>query len=767
MQKRVRLMNNKEDGTDKIIIVGAGIGGTQAALDLVDNNYQVYLIEKNPCDFMLNIDEDFPKKNCSLCTISQNLVAARKHPNFELITNASVIEAKGKPGDFEIKIHKKQDEPFEEKCSLILSEVMDIKNYIAELKPLKILIQKRKISPCEDACPAHVKAQEYIDLISKGRYLESLKVIRERCPLPASIGRVCAHPCEEACNRGKIDEPINICGLKRFVADFVNENIEEEIEFIEEKKEKKVAIVGSGPSGLTVAYHLARRGYPVTIFEKESIAGGTLRIGVPNYRLPSEILDYDIDHIKKYGVEIKLNSPIGAKGRTIKNLLTEYSAIYMGVGLPKSRKLNIEGEDLDNIYEAMDFLKKCSLDEEVTVGKKVLVIGGGDVAMDASRSALRKGAEEVHVAMLESDDIIPAHSWEVAEAKAEGIIFHTSRGPNRFVGENGKVKGLETLLCSSVFDENGRFNPVLEACTEEIIESDTVIVAIGQVADLELSSKDIKMGRGVIVDKKTFQTTMEGVFAGGEIVTGPGSAIEAIATGNKAALVIDHYLKGQDITESSELIPDYDEENIVKIDEMEISERVEKESRNNIELIDPDIRKKNFEDITVEFKEDIALKEANRCLSCGICEECFGSVNKCIGKPIDYEITGNIISLNVGSVILSSDDDWLLCYNLRRNTDYRWKILSPTADIDEDKCIGCGECRKICEFDAIDIVERMIKYNIRRNTANPLMMLIRNKSKVISELCKGCGDCMAVCPVGAIKMKHFSNQKLFSMINQV
>ena len=769
-------MTSEESNKEAVMVIGDGIGYCQAAIDLAESGFKVYIVEKSPsvAGIMVKLDKNVPSGACAKCILAPKLVGEKKHPNIELITNAEILKLEGKPGNFSALINKKTDDKATAKLEQIQqcpvqiisganegSTIQDVPYFqLPESVSLKILVEKGRIAPCQNACPAHVRSQEYVDLISKGKFQESLDLIRERCPLPSAIGRICPHPCEVDCNRNHVEEPINICGLKRFVANHVYNNIEEKIEFLEEKKDKKVAIIGSGPSGLTVAYHLAKRGYPVTIFERESVAGGMLRLGVPNYRLPPKALEVDIEHIKKLGVEIKTNTPIGPPGPTIKELRKDFDAVYIGVGLPVSRRLNIEGEDLENIIYGIDFLKACSLGEEISVGKNVLVVGGGDVAVDVARSALRKGAERVEMLMLESEDIIPANTWEVEEAKEEGIIFNVSRGPNKFVGAKGKVIGLETLHCSSVFDKDGRFNPVLEECTEDVTDGDMVIVTIGQAADLAFLDKDIKVGRGIEIDRNNFQTSVSGVFAGGEVANGPGSAIKSIASGNKAAIAMEKYLKSEDISKLTETIPDYDKEEVVSKEDLQDLESILKEPRKNNTHISPEIRKKNFEEFTKGMDEKSAMEEANRCLSCGVCEECFECVKSCVADIIDHEKIDETISLNIGSVILSPGDAWLSCYDIRKGTQYRWKIVSPIAEVNEEKCIGCGECRDICPFEAIEKNETTAEFKGLRDSFNPSVKITRNKSKVNPDTCKGCGACVAICPVGALSLKYFTNKEL-------
>ncbi len=763
---------------NSVMVVGAGIGGCQAALNLAELGLKVYLVEKNPIigDTKKELDKLYPLYDCSVCLHAPKLIGVEDNPNIELITTADIVRLEGKPGNFRVKIRKKSADSLEERCkacdecvyeayskAMLETEKDNLYPVFPEFLSLKVLLEHRKIPPCENECPAHVKAQEYNSLISKGDYKEALEVIRDRCPLPSVIGRICNHPCETVCNRVDLDESVNICGLKRFVADFVRENLDDEVIFLEEKKEKTVAIVGSGPSGLTVGYQLARKGYSVTIFERGAAAGGMLRFGVPDYRLPPEILDADIGHIKKYGVDIKTNSEISTLGKSIKELKKSYDAVYIGVGLQNSRKLNIEGEDLENIIYATDFLRSCALGEKVKVGKNTIVIGGGDVAIDVARSALRKGAEKVQLFMLESEDIIPAQPWEVEEAKEEGIIFNVSRGPKQFIGKNGKLVALETLICSSVFDEEGRFNPVLEECTEEVFEGDMAIVSIGQSGDLEFLDKEIKIGRGISVDN-TFQTSMEGVFAAGEIAFGPGSAIKAIASANKAAFVIDKYLQGEDISKLQETIPDYEEDEIIRLEDMDGLDRVKKIPRTNIELLPVEKRITNFQDITIGMSEENALQEANRCLSCGICQECRENVKACVARSIYHEGNEDVNSINVASVMLSPGESWLLCYDLRKGTNYRWKILNPVAVVDEEKCISCGDCIDVCMFDAIDRIGTEIEFASVIDSINPSLSLLRYKSRVNSDACVGCGACVGTCPVGAISFKYFSNEQIAELV---
>ncbi|MFX1356071.1 MAG: FAD-dependent oxidoreductase [Promethearchaeota archaeon] len=666
-----------------VMIVGAGIGGCQAALDLADSGLKVYLVDKNPSigGVMAKLDKTFPTNDCSMCILAPKLVAVDRHPNIELITYSDVLDLEGKPGNFNAKIRKRTRYIYEDKCTGCgeciqqcpvrvpdeFNENLDSRKAIylqfPQAVPFKVQIDKKGIAPCRDACPAHVNAQGYIALISKKSYKESLDLIRERCPLPSVIGRICPRFCESVCNRAEIDDAINICGLKRFVADHVRENLEDEPIFLEDKKEEKVAIVGSGPAGLTVAYHLARRGYPVTIFEKEPFAGGMLRFGIPDYRLPPEILESDIEHIKKYGVEIKTNTPIGPD-LTLDDLKKQgYKAIFIAIGLLDSRKMDFQCEDIDDVIYGVDFLRELNLGGDVPnlKDKVVGIVGGGDVAMDAARSSIRLGAKKVIIIYRRSEAEIPASREELNRAREEGIEFKFLTVPTKDV--SGKKAKLSEIECVQMKlgepDESGRRRPIAIEGSEFKMRIDTLIISIGQESDCSLiksaSQKKIKINKwGYIeTDKTNFATNIPGVFAGGEIVTGAGSAIEAIATGNKAAFVIEKFLKGEDISELQETIPDYNVEDVISIEDIQDVDKISCQERGEFAICLPDERIYNFSEVTSTMDEESSIQEANRCLNCGSCCECFECVRACLAEAVDHNLTDEIISINVGAVILA------------------------------------------------------------------------------------------------------------------
>jgi len=670
-----------------VMIVGAGIGGCQAALDLADSGLKVYLVDKDPSigGVMSQLDKTFPTNDCSMCILAPKLVAVDRHPNIELITYADILNLEGEAGNFNAIINKRTRYIYEDKCTGCgdciqqcpvqvpddfnqkLNDRKAIYLQFPQAVPFKVQIDKQGIPPCKDACPAHVNAQGYVALISKKSYQEALDLIRERCSLPSVIGRICPHNCESVCNRAAIDDPINICGLKRFVADYVRDNLEEEITFLEDEKEEKVAIIGSGPAGLTVAYHLARRGYPVTIFEKEPVAGGMLRLGIPDYRLPPEILESDIEYIKKFGVEIKTNTPIGPD-LTLEDLKNQgYQAIFIAIGLHNSRKMKFQCEDIEDVIYGVDFLKELNLSRNIPnlKNKVVGIVGGGDVAMDAARSSIRLGAKKVIIIYRRSEQEMPASREEIERAREEGIEFKFLTVPTKDV--SGKGVKLSEIECVQMKlgkpDESGRRRPIAIEGSEFKMKIDTLILSIGQEPDCSLiesaSQKKIDINKwGYIqADKATFETNIPGVFAGGEIVTGAGSAIEAIATGNKAAIVIDKYLQEENISELTETIPDYKVQDVVTINDIQDIDNISCQDRNEFTICLPEERIYNFSEVASSMDEDSAIEEAKRCLNCGSCCECFECVRACLANAVDHNLTDEIISINIGAVILALGSD--------------------------------------------------------------------------------------------------------------
>jgi len=654
-----------------VLVVGGGIGGMQASLDLANAGYKVYLVESSTAigGRMAQLDKTFPTNDCSMCTISPKLIEVDKHLNIDIITNAEVESLEGEPGNFQVRIHKEPRFIDLEKCNScgdcmevcpvgVLSEFEEgLINRKAVFKaypqaiPNAAAISKLNRPPCVLTCPANVNCQGYVALVSAGKFGEALKTIKERNPLPSVCGRICHHPCEAVCNRGDIDEPVAINPLKRFVADYMRMHPpeEEEEKPVIDPAKPKVAIVGAGPAGLTAARDLALLGYPVTIFEALSRPGGMLLAGVPRYRLPKDVLQHDIDEILKLGIALKTNVRIG-KDLSLDDLRRDgYQAIFLAIGLWKGRDLSIEGIDLEGVLQGIDFLKGVSLEEEVRLPKRVLVIGGGNVAIDVALTALRVGAREVQLACLESREEMPAHEWEIEDALEEGVILNTSWGPRRILGEDGKVRGIELVRCTSVFDEEGRFNPSFDETITTQIETDMVIVAIGQTSDLTglegVAGIATTRGGTVQADPLTLETGSKGVFTGGDVVLGPKSAIEAIAQGHEAAISIDRHLRKEDLRADREK----KETEPAPVPEQPI----EKRPRIQEPKLPVSKRAGTFKEITLTISAEEAMAEAKRCLNCGLCSECLQCVAACGAQAIDHFMLPEEIVLDVGAVILT------------------------------------------------------------------------------------------------------------------
>jgi NADPH-dependent glutamate synthase beta subunit-like oxidoreductase len=469
--------------------------------------------------------------------------------------------------------------------------------------------------PCKTNCPAGIDVPQYVRLVGQGKYAEALTVIREKVPFPRVLGHICFHPCEDSCRRGEVNEPISICALKRFAA-------EDDTGLWKEPSKKvpltgrKVAVVGGGPAGLTASFYLKKAGHDVVLYESENELGGMMWLGIPEYRLPREVLRTDIAEILDLGIELRNKTSLGDEV-SLKDLANEYDAVFLGVGAQLSRKLDLEGCDQKDVLWGIDFLKDAKLGKEVSVGDRVVVVGGGNVAIDVALTSHRLGASEIHLACLEKPEEMPAYEWECQDALAEGIAFHTSWGPKRVLTDGDKVRGIELVKCTSVFDDQGRFNPVYDPSKTKSVDADMVIMAIGQACDLTFLSgnsevKTTTPGGLIQVDGENMQTTMSGVFAGGDAVKMPGSVIDAIASGRKAAAAIDRYLGGSG---------DIDE---VLFGRTTPNPRLGRDEgfadwrRVMAPCLLPEERAKGFSQIDLGFDEDMATGEAKRCLQCDL-----------------------------------------------------------------------------------------------------------------------------------------------------
>ena len=658
-----------------VLVIGSGIAGIQASIDLASMGVDVYLVEKATSigGRMAQLDKTFPTNDCSMCILAPKMLECYGHENVHLLTCSEVVETKSGPDGFRVRVLKKPSFVDENKCTgcgdcvaVCPVEVPDefnmnlgtrkaIYKSFPQAVPNRYAIDKKGVAPCSAACPARINVQGYIALISQGKFKEAVNLIRQRIPFPAVCGRVCHHPCETQCNRANIDEPLAIASLKRFVADFELSVGSEAPLSLEEKKDEKVAVIGAGPAGLTAAYDLTMLGYGVTVFEALPVAGGMLAVGIPDYRLPKKVLQAEIDFIKNAGVEIRTNTPIG-KDLTIADLFQEgYKAVFIGIGAHRNLKLGIPGEDLEGVINGVSLLRDVNLGRKVKIGKRVAIIGGGNVAMDTARTALRLGSKEVLIVYRRSRKEMPANEWEIEQAEEEGIEICYLAAPTRVLSRNGKVAGIECLRMElGEPDSSGRRRPVPIEGSEFILKIDTLIPAIGQAPDLSFlpsgNGFHISKQGALIINPDTGATNQPGIFAGGDAVSGPATAIEAIASGKRAAVAIDRYLRGE------ELVSETKPEKIVSFEEIE-KKAVEKRERQKMPSLNPSERISCFKEAELGFTEEMAINEAKRCLNCAVCSECRECEKACEAKAIAHDMTEEYIDLNVGAIILATGFD--------------------------------------------------------------------------------------------------------------
>ncbi len=659
-----------EKGRGSVMVVGAGIAGIQASLDLADSGYLVYLVDKDTAigGTMAQLDKTFPTNDCSMCIISPKLVEAGRHLNIELMTMTEVKDVTGEEGDFTIKLREQPRYIDLEKCTACgeCSKIcpVDLPNQFDEeignrkaafklypqAMPSGFAIEKKDRAPCRLTCPAGLNVQGYVQMVKEGKYKESLEIIMEQLPLPGVLGRVCPHECEDACRRCQVDEPVAIRDLKRLAADSFDPR-EVEIECAP-KIGKKVAIIGSGPAGLSAGYHLAKQGVDSTIFEALPQAGGMLRVGIPEHRLPREVLDKDIEVVTNLGVELKLNSRLG-QDFTVDSLMADgYDAVFLGLGAHKGIELGIPGEDLEGVRQGVDFLRELNLTGTTQVGKKVCIIGGGNVAIDVARSAVRLGADEATILYRRTRKEMPAWEEEICAAEDEGVKITYLAAPQKVVEENGKIKALRVIKMElGEPDSSGRRRPVPIPGSEYDIEMDQLIPAIGQRPDLLAVEKlaDLKISKWntTEVNPITYATDKEGVFAGGDVQTGPGVAISAIAAGMEAAESIVRYLNGVDMEEGREI-------SVVENPEFRpVDEDMPQEDRYKMPELAAAERLGNFNEVELGYGAEEGQKEAARCLNCGFCSECMQCVDACLADAVDHSMMGQEHTINVGAIIMA------------------------------------------------------------------------------------------------------------------
>ncbi len=661
-----------------MLVIGGGIAGMQAALDIADSGHQVYLVEKDTTigGHMLQFDKTFPTLDCAACIGTPKMVEVAQNSNIKLLSYSEVTDVSGFIGNYTVSVRRKPRYVKEDLCTgcgecekvcpVSISSSWDagigtrkaIGRTFPQAIPITFNIEKKDRAPCVAACPAGTNVQGYIQLIGQGKYAQAIQLIMERIPLPGVLGRVCPHFCEAQCRRVEIDEPVAIRELKRFVADQVNLEMLPPPEINE--RPEKVAIVGSGPAGLTAAYYLRLKGYQITLFEALKELGGMLRVGIPDYRLPPEILAKEIDHILRLGVETRTGVRFG-DDFSMKDLEQEgFSAVFLAVGAHRSTKLGINAEmDADGIIDALQFLRNINLGSRTSPGNDVVVIGGGNVAIDAARSGKRSGTHKMTVVYRRSKDEMPAYAEDLQGAIEEGIDFSYLTAPVRVRVNNGKVVGLECLRTElGAPDESGRRRPVPLEGSEFLISCDAIISAIGQRVDTSWADQIpvLKWSqRGTLeVDPDTMQTSVPHVFAAGDAVSGPATVIEAVAAGHRAVKAIEHYLAGEEMEEAhvQKATANPGTQNW-----QAIPENVSKADRAVSRQIVAAKRITSFEEIEQGFLKAEARQEAQRCLNCGICSECMECVQVCEPQAIDHSMKEEEITLEVGSIIMATGYD--------------------------------------------------------------------------------------------------------------
>lgn len=585
-------------------------------------------------------------------------------------------------------------------------------------------------APCRQACPADTDCQAYVSLIANGQFKEAMAVLKEYYPLPASIGLICPHPCESACRRSLVEEPVSIAALKAFVGRYYLEEPKQEnddesgpgsgMAEVKTPSGKRVAVVGAGPAGLTVAYFLAREGHQIEVFEAMPAAGGMLRYGIPDYRLPKKLLEQEIELVARLGVKFSFNTRLG-QDIFLEQLRENYDAVFLGIGAWVSSKIGCAGEETRGVVGGIEFLRAVASREPVFMGERIAIIGGGNTAMDAARTAIRLGAAEVMVLYRRSRAEMPADESEIVEAEEEGIVFKFLLAPEEIIEEDGRVAAIRMQKMQlGEADASGRRRPEPTG-EEEIIAVDTVIAAIGQQVDLGgLEKLELSRWNTIASDPLSFMSSIEGVFAGGDGVTGPGIAIEAIAQGRKAAQAMNAYLQGEKLPDNHS---PYRMSREVRAEDLA---RIEKEARIEPPAISPERRLRSFAEVKAAFTPEEALQEARRCLECGCT-----AFSKC--KLLNYAGKYEVKPQRLAGEIHHHSNEY----------------HHPFLDWDTDKCILCGLCVRICD----EVMGITALGLVNRGFDTVVMPEWEWGNDLENSLCNCCGECAAVCPTGALSQR--------------
>jgi heterodisulfide reductase subunit A-like polyferredoxin len=670
----VRKIGTGDPTVGAVMVVGAGITGIQASLDLAESGFKVYLVDAAPAigGRMAQLDKTFPTGDCAMCILSPKLVECARNKNIEIITLAQVQGLTGAAGQFQVQLLRQPRYVDPDKCNACgdcaqvcpvnlpnpFDRNLGTRKAISRLYPQAIpnlygISKAAAPAPCRSACPAGVNAQGYVALIAAGKFAEAYDLIRRRCPLPAVCGRICHHPCEDHCNRRELGEaPVAVRDLKRFAADFMHAHREQmpaPPAPPAAARAERVAVVGGGPAGLTAAHDLSALGYRVTLFEARPFLGGMLRLGVPAYRLPRDVLDYEVQQLLNERIEVWLNTKLGTD-ITLDTLRQQgFAATFLATGAHKSKTMPLPGDTARGVLHGLEFLARANLGQPVTIGRKAVVIGGGNVAMDAARTALRSGAEQATILYRRSRAEMPALPEEIEQAQEEGVGFEFLANPIAVqADESGAVRGLECLRMElGEPDASGRRRPVPVAGSNFVVPADTVIFAIGQEADLP----GLPLTNGSIAVGDCLATPWPGVFAGGDAVLGPASLVQAMAHGHLAAQAIHAFLRhesapvGKPATAGTPRVA----ANPNPGAPAQPHQAMPRQPR-------PD-RLHGFGEIDLGYTPQQAVAEAQRCLACGLCSECGLCVQACGPGAIVHDMQPVTQSVSVGSVILTPGFD--------------------------------------------------------------------------------------------------------------
>ena len=681
------ILENENIGA--VLVCGSGIAGIQASLDLAGSGFKVYLLDSSATigGRMAQIDKTFPTGDCSMCILSPKLVECARNRNIEIITLADIRDISGQPGKYTVKIRqnpryvdiKKCDAcgdcaevcpvnlPSEFECGLNTRKAIS-RPYSQAIPNVFSISKAAGPAPCKAGCPAGINVPGFIALVANGKYAEAYELIRRRCILPGVTGRVCRRPCQNECNRIQIDEAVSAGNLERFVADYMDANPAQYPPFVRSSaaSNNRVAVIGSGPAGLTAAADLTLMGHAVTLFDSKPHLGGMLRYGIPGFRLPKEVLDREIQHIIDLGVEVKTSTKIANPKELLKSgrqpgeesaVVGEFDAVFMATGAWKGSALGIPGEDAKGVWNGLDFLCEVNAGTVPKIGPRVLVIGNTEFALDAARCARRlPGVESVGLACLESRSEMPVDSEDAAEAFREGIIFHNGLGPTRIQASEGNVASVLFRACTSVFDRKKRYDPLFDDSKVTTIPADTVIVAVGRKVEPPRFGIEARPGGRILTDKETLSTNIKGIFAGGDAVLGPSSVASAMAQGHQAAEAIDSYLRGAVAIRSAESLKEpANETSAVKQGPYAPNPAPNAPRQDPVRMPQQDIagRLRNSSEINLGYDSEQAMQEAGRCLSCGLCSECGQCIKACSAGAILLDQHASELELEVGSIILA------------------------------------------------------------------------------------------------------------------